>query len=613
MAFSISAKGKEVEELNEYLSEEEEEDDDKVEEWDDWNADEDDESENGSNFKCLFCDSLFSSSNLVFEHCAANHQFDFQCIRKSLGLDFYGAFKLINYIRQMVEENRCWSCGESCESNQDLQNHLHRVDIAEDLKSVWSDDKYLVPFMEDDSILYSFDDDEDGDDTIMSVDKEELLEDLRKIEYVHIDDDVVQDLHLSSDGNGREKDASMSNGSSDVSISASKAIVNGFNDKTRNSSSDKGQTSLNFKSSLAKVAASEIRKVNESYFGSYSSFGIHREMLSDKARTDSYRQAIMCNPSLLNGAVVLDVGCGTGILSLFAAQAGASRVIAVDASEKMAATATQIANENGLLSSVQVLHGMVEDLNESIQPQSVDVLVSEWMGYCLLYESMLSSVLFARDKWLKPGGALLPDTATMFAAGFGKGGTSLQFWENVYGFNMSCVGKELVEDAAKFPIVDVVDKSDIVTQTACLQSFDLMTMKLDDMDFTTSIELSPKPSNPAEPTWCYGVVLWFENGFTSRFCKETPVVLSTSPYEPKTHWFQTILTFKEPIALSLEKPNSDTSGAVGTILCPAVKLQARISIARAVQHRAIDISLEIVGVSHGGQKRAWPLQIFNLL
>ena len=58
---------------------------------------------------------------------------------------------------------------------------------------------------------------------------------------------------------------------------------------------------------------------------------------------------------------------------------------------------------------------MVEDLDQRIQiePHSIDVLLSEWMGYCLLYESMLSSVLFARDKWLRPGGAILPDTATI--------------------------------------------------------------------------------------------------------------------------------------------------------------------------------------------------------
>lgn len=56
-----------------------------------------------------------------------------------------------------------------------------------------------------------------------------------------------------------------------------------------------------------------------------------------------------------------------------------------------------------------------------------------------------------------------------FVAGFGKGGTSLPFWEDVYGFNMSCVGRELVQDAAKFPIVDVVDDHDLVTNAAALK------------------------------------------------------------------------------------------------------------------------------------------------
>lgn len=59
---------------------------------------------------------------------------------------------------------------------------------------------------------------------------------------------------------------------------------------------------------------------------------------------------------------------------------------------------------------------MVEELDKTIESCSIDVLLSEWMGYCLLYESMLSSVLFARDHWLKPGGAILPDTASIVSS-----------------------------------------------------------------------------------------------------------------------------------------------------------------------------------------------------
>ena len=153
-----------------------------------------------------------------------------------------------------------------------------------------------------------------------------------------------------------------------------------------------------------------------------------------------------------------------------------------------------------------------------------------------------------------------------------------------------------------------------------LQTFDLATMNHDDVDFTASVELEPYLGSSTgmskdlecQTRWCYGVVLWFETGFTSRFCKEMPVVLSTSPHTPKTHWSQTILTFPEPIAMASGKLSDDRLAAVGTDACPAMKIHLRISIARAVEHRSIDISLETAGIGSDGSKRKWPVQIFNL-
>lgn len=64
------------------------------------------------------------------------------------------------------------------------------------------------------------------------------------------------------------------------------------------------------------------------------------------------------------------------------------------------------------------------------------------MGYFLLFESMLDTVLFARDKWLKPGGLLFPDRAIMYLAGLEDSqfrDDKVGFWKNVYGVNMKCI------------------------------------------------------------------------------------------------------------------------------------------------------------------------------
>ncbi|KAG8493431.1 hypothetical protein CXB51_010992 [Gossypium anomalum] len=596
----------ETEETNRLTREEEEEeeeddDEDSREAWTEEENEEDgDENDEDLEFLCLFCDLKYSSCDALFDHCRLTHFFDFNGIRKDLGLDFYGSFKLINYVRSQVADNRCWSCGVRCQSKQDLQSHLHPSVNTKDVKLLLDDDKYLNPFMQEDSLLYSFDgDEEDEDECNTSFEKEEIVKDFGSV--CIDDDDTAEETELNAETYNKDKKTVMACPYGHLSLaSSSKRITeNGmdYGESARSVESDpKDKQSRVY---IADVVEKDIKKVNDSYFGSYSSFGIHRDMISDKTRTDAYRQALLKNPSLLNGAVVMDVGCGTGILSLFAAQAGASRVISIEASEKMATVATQIAKDNGLWRSktdsegnksctgvIEVVNRMVEDLDKSIQiqPHSVDILVSEWMGYCLLYESMLSS-----------------------------GGTSLPFWENVYGFNMSYIGKEVVEDAAKFPIVDIINHHDLVTNAAVLQSFDLATVKPDEVDFTATAELEAKNDTlDHKATACYGVVLWFETGFTSRFCKEMPTVLSTSPYTPKTHWSQTILTFREPISVASSKFTAEGSAAVGTDACPASKILLRISIARATRHRCIDISLETAGVGSDGRKRSWPVQMFNL-
>lgn len=150
------------------------------------------------------------------------------------------------------------------------------------------------------------------------------------------------------------------------------------------------------------------------YFSSYDHFGIHEEMLKDETRTLSYRNAIYQNPSMFEGKVVLDVGCGTGILSMFAARAGAKHVIGVDMSN-IINMARKVVHLNGLSDKITLIQGKMEEVE--LPFPKVDIIISEWMGYFLLYESMLDTVLVARDKYLADDGIILPDKATMYIAG----------------------------------------------------------------------------------------------------------------------------------------------------------------------------------------------------
>ena len=81
--------------------------------------------------------------------------------------------------------------------------------------------------------------------------------------------------------------------------------------------------------------------------------------------------------------------------------------------------AREIVEVNGMSDKITLLQGKMEDVE--LPYEKVDIIISEWMGYFLLYESMLDTVLYARDKYLKPNGLIFPDKATIFMAGIEDG------------------------------------------------------------------------------------------------------------------------------------------------------------------------------------------------
>lgn len=107
----------------------------------------------------------------------------------------------------------------------------------------------------------------------------------------------------------------------------------------------------------------------------------------------------------------MDVGAGSGILSLFAAQAGAKKVYAIEAS-KSAENARKLIKANGFDKIITVIEARIEDLKPDQIPEGkVDVIVSEPLGTFLLNERMLETYVIARDLFLKPDGRMFPARA----------------------------------------------------------------------------------------------------------------------------------------------------------------------------------------------------------
>merc|ERR1712096_503202 len=186
---------------------------------------------------------------------------------------------------------------------------------------------------------------------------------------------------------------------------------------------------------------------------------------------------------------------------------GAKMVIGVDMSS-IVDHAKQIVKDNKLDDVVTIIRGKVEEISLPEGVNKVDIIISEWMGYCLFYESMLNTVIYARDKWPVEGGLLFPDKGNLYLCGIEDGqykDDKIAWRDNVYGFDMSCIKDVAITE----PLVDVVEPKQVCTTSTCIKEVDLYTVKVEDMDFNTPFELTVKRDD-----FVHGLVSFFSVDFS---------------------------------------------------------------------------------------------------
>jgi len=391
---------------------------------------------------------------------------------------------------------------------------------------------------------------------------------------------------------------------------ASSSITN-----NSNNSNDDDDTIPTFHTQDEQQKASDYAN----YFSAYADLHHQKIMLTDTHRMTAYHDAIMKNQHVFRDKVVMDVGSGSGILAVWAAKAGAKRVYAVEYTD-MAKHARKVVEANGVDHVVTVIQGAVEDVTIPVedweafnlqteegaaateecpaddddddasisckqqQSKVVDIIISEWMGYFLLRESMLDSVIRARDMFLKPkSGILLPSHATMLIApimnedqhhmvieeyleGMNDWNDYLVNAKKQYGVDMSILTEEYEKEQRDYYLTSSywvqLDHDAILAPPIIVKTLDLAVCTLEDAkgvdeaEFSFDIESSGSGADDEEEI--NGFAGWFTVDFQSRTdevgkqfgAKMTnPVHFSSSPEMGDTHWGQQAFYFPSAIPI----------------------------------------------------------------
>ncbi|XDV18754.1 hypothetical protein PO909_024386 [Leuciscus waleckii] len=283
---------------------------------------------------CVLCDSrTLTSVSETLHHCKADHGVDIPELVQKHRLDDYSYIKMINYIRT----SKC-----SAES----------LLLASNGPVPWNSDEYMKPVLPDDPLL--------------QIDVEELSEAAAVTLSPSAGDRVPALLQRASQAEDRAQRAEEALARAMEDLHKLKLLAQGL---VLNAGTSRGPS--------CSGAIAELREdEDEAYFSSYGHYSIHEEMLKDKVRTESYRDFMYRNMDVFKDKVVLDVGCGTGILSMFAANAGARKVIAVDQSD-IIYQAMDIVRSNKLEDTITLIKGRIEEIDLPVE--KVDIIISEWM------------------------------------------------------------------------------------------------------------------------------------------------------------------------------------------------------------------------------------------
>ena len=261
----------------------------------------------------------------------------------------------------------------------------------------------------------------------------------------------------------------------------------------------------------------------------------HISMMNDAPRNEAYLKAL--NLAIGEEDVVLEIGTGSGLLSMMAADAGAKKVITCEASSTIAKAAIRIIDQNGYGEKITVIDKMSTELIVGKDlPRKADVVISEVLSAEFVGEGVRSTILDANQRLLSDGGRMVPESGAIKVALLGSNTEICNkiSVDLVNGYNLSDFNTIMSQKIS----LSLSDRPNLLSD-----SEDAFHINLYDSKQITKSEkiLSLKVT---ESGLCLGVIQWLRVQLFDN------IEYENTPGETASHWPTPVYLFDQPIEVT---------------------------------------------------------------
>ena len=263
----------------------------------------------------------------------------------------------------------------------------------------------------------------------------------------------------------------------------------------------------------------------------------HFSMLNDKQRNEVYESAI--REAVDENKTVLDVGTGSGLLSMLSARAGAKKIFTCEMVRPIAQVARNVISANGFSDRIKVINKKSNELVIGVDiPYKLDLLITETIDSALIGEGIIPIIRHAKANLLKENAEIIPRGAKVFAA--------LLESQDIYGLNHADTACGLdvspfnnLSTKGAYPVRLNAFKHRFLCESFEICEFDFKLEKLTPRNFAIPI---PKSQSGI----CHAVAFWFDLYLDEK------TVFTSSPLNPTTHWKQAVQCFPQPFQIGAD-------------------------------------------------------------